>query len=254
MPRTRQREADSDSVHDSRQAQHQEEAKGTLTWPATPAGTHLLLPTQYAVARFWDVSVKTLGIWFGEGCPGKCPGGYAIDEMVLWLKDKWKAEGVRTADGSGGQGDLLEWSLRSEAADAQIKELKLQTLRGELIERDQVRRVAAESFTTLRLLLANLSDTAASCVPEEHRATVASEVRDLVDNALRTTRRALSRSSDTSGGAELSDPLGVTLRWLDDLPDRMAAPERRVGDRDRIGRRGAKLAAQLRAELEAGIH
>jgi len=215
----------------------------------------VVVATLADVAAVLRVGVRQIQRYVSEkAMPGKVAKGFDLAQIVPWFLRTRLAEVVRAApapDGSGGQGDLLEWSIRAEAADAQIKELKLQNLRGELVERDQVERVAGESFTTLRLLLGNISDTAAACVPAEYRGIVASEVRDVVDNALRTTRHALGRTFDPTGKREIDDTLGDVLRFLVELPCRVAQPERKQPDRDRIRKRLVKLCDRLVRDVRA---
>ena len=222
--------------------------------PEDAPSRQVLAKTLPDVSAVVGIGTRQLDRYFSEkNMPGKVPGrGYDLALIVPWVWRQRLAQAAKasaSATSTGDQAGILEWSIRAEAADAQIKELKLQNLRGELVERDQVERVAGESFTTLRLLLGNISDTAAACVPAEYRDIVASEVRDVVDNALRTTRHALGRTFDPTGKREIDDTLGDVLRFLVELPCRVAQPERKQPDRDRIRKRLVKLCDRLVAAV-----
>ena len=117
-----------------------------------------IVTSEAAVADWFGVSVKLPGIWIREhGCPRIGEGGvyrYDLREIARWY--------VRYKTGHAERQDVTEAKRRKAVADAEIAELRLAQMRGELVAQKEVEDDIARAANTLA---EQLSGMVAGVVP-----------------------------------------------------------------------------------------
>lgn len=119
-----------------------------------------------------------------DGLPHERRGaGYVVvfPDAMAWYKARLREEGKRAAAPT----TLSEARLRSETADAELKELELAERRGELMTVAQFEAAVGEAFARTRSKLLNLPAAAAMRVVGETLLARTQEAQALVDEVLR---------------------------------------------------------------------
>ena len=147
------------------------------------------------VAGHFGVAVRTVGNWRVTGMPGR-PGRFNLAAIAAWREGQ--SLGC-DRQGDGKPGDRLK------EAEAQLKELKLAKLRGELVAADAVcrlfRRQIAEAKTHLDQLPEEITGEFGDLVPDKLLARVRERIRVRVDSAC-------SALADLLKGAEIASAEG----------------------------------------------
>lgn len=196
------------------------------------------------LAAVYGCSTKHVQEQLAGGAPAKGPKGYDLKAWGAWWRERARYQrlGVTTS-GEPGEVETINWRQRADRADALLKEQKLADLMGLYCTREDVERVAARDFTTMRLLLETIPDRCATLVPVEVRDNVIDAVQDALATTLDTMRRALGRWADPDSESPIEDALEILHSHLRKLPQQLAKVV--TGPR---AKRQVESAARLAAE------
>jgi phage terminase Nu1 subunit (DNA packaging protein) len=185
--------------------------------PPPPAAAPAHVVTRRAeVAAHFGVSNRTVGYWQESGMP-RGPGGvYDLDAIAAWLKES----GVKRDSGSPERAELLK-------LDAEIKQMKLSRLRGELVEAEAVRRMLVRTITESKAILDQVPSRAAALltgVPAKTRDRVRKGLVDIVRDVCDSLADMLAEPEDSSNIA--ASPRDATHRpaMPHCAPRRVASP------------------------------
>jgi len=142
------------------------------------AKTRRVVRTRGEVARFFEVSERTIGYWQSRGMPGG-PGDYDLDEIVSWRE----REGLGRSD---------EDSVRAlgQRIDNEMKQLKLGQLRGELIAVEPIVRLFTRHIHEAKAIFEQIPERVLSALPAQTpaktRRRIRQQCRKIIDDSLRS--------------------------------------------------------------------
>ena len=153
----------------------------------------LLTRVELAAALDPPVHKQTVTIWTAEGCPvaevGRrgVPHKYRKSDVVAWLEVR------KETKESGGVVDLTKARAEKEYWLAKLAEQKHQTLEGELLPADEVRRTWAAEVTAIRTRLLAWPTTIADKL---HRAATLEGVVGIENVLQEAVREVLTELAD----------------------------------------------------------
>lgn len=131
--------------------------------------------TQAEIANHFGVADRTVAYWRGRGMPGE-PGDYDLDEIAAW-RDR---EGLARVDANSVKAE-------GQRIDNELKQLKLDQMRGELVAIDVIVRLFTRHIHEAKAILDQVPDRAISALPAKTprkiRTSVRDECRKIVDGA-----------------------------------------------------------------------
>jgi phage terminase Nu1 subunit (DNA packaging protein) len=119
-----------------------------------------IAPTKAAMAAWFGVSPQAVDGWLRRGCPRLSPVGKAgpirfdLMEVCRW---KFGAQQHETST-AAGKLDPQHERARLDAARADIEQVKLGKIRGELVEAAEFERALAEPLKLVAMTLEGLPD------------------------------------------------------------------------------------------------
>ncbi len=136
-----------------------------------PPGTEQAVPWIVAnlelVADFFGKARETMKEWRAKGMPGirataTIPGRYDLSEIL-----RWKEVNIGSSGRNDGTADVAraEADRRKAVAEAEMKELKTEEFKGQLIDLDDVVREFNHETTTTRAHLEQIPDRATAQLP-----------------------------------------------------------------------------------------
>lgn len=172
-----------------------------------------IVHTEQAVAdQFGKRSAGTIGHYKRRGMPyvghpGNRPNDYDLDEIAKWMESE------------GLLGHTDEDRERAEIAriEKEIKQIKLDKLRGELVELEPVRRLVVRQIHLARTHLEQLPDRLVAALPASSPSKLAKRIRQHATDAIDVVCRSLAE--------QLADPdlTGVDRDAEAEFTERMMA-------------------------------
>lgn len=153
-----------------------------------------LAPTIAAVAEHFERDQRTIKTWLEKGCPGRGSGGYDLVAIA-----EWRDANIRSGD-ERPAGERGEWEIRHSAAQAQLAELRLAKLRGELVEVAAVADHYGRHIAEAKTLLEQLPDRLLAGLPKanaKQRRAFLDRTQAAVRDVLTALQRALETEADT---------------------------------------------------------
>jgi phage terminase Nu1 subunit (DNA packaging protein) len=149
---------------------------------------HKFFSTLKEMAKEFGVSVHTLQNWRADGAPKRTNKGWSFESWKKWIEKRDALQGYKRRERSTDNRNARD---RKEIAEADIKELTVRKLRGELLSRESVVRCWSKYVTGARQILLTLPAAISLLVPDgELRNLIHKEVLRLVDDALRELEEA----------------------------------------------------------------
>jgi len=137
----------------------------------------LIVRSKTALRRMLRISDKTLGDWIARGMPVRPDGTFDFVEVARWRIHEAIDAASRKQKGSDGED-------RYRKAKAEIEEMKLASMRGELVPRDDVEAAnVAKVLAVKRALLAlpkQLAPALAGREAREIQAYLTTRIEDVV--------------------------------------------------------------------------
>jgi phage terminase Nu1 subunit (DNA packaging protein) len=161
------------------------------------------------VARHFGKVPRTVRRWINAGMPRLSNGSFDLGQIALWLGKKQGKSGGEVADGeapAGGEGCGKDYEdMRAKRAQADLRELQLRKLRGELIELAELEALLTpramayrQGLIGFRQILAPRLAAALKLPPESMRVMNA-----IIDQAAREILANVLRPLTLSGGQVL---------------------------------------------------
>jgi len=142
-----------------------------------------VLQKRSEVAQHFGVSVRTVADWLlvesfpGKvGAPGRGDGYFPVDEIATWWSSQSDSARAPVSD---------EYRSQLNRIRAEMAQLKLDQLRGKLVEVEAVERLLASSTSATRAILDALPDQVLAELPndEEIKSRVTERVKRLLNDA-----------------------------------------------------------------------
>jgi len=147
-----------------------------------------IVRTIHDVAQHFGKSERTIVYWKARGMPRhEHPVGYDLDAIAAWREQ----EGLSNTDEDRERAQLAK-------VQREMAELKLQQLRGELVELEPVRRLIARQIYVSRTHLEQLPDRVLACQPPTTKTRILKQIR-------RDVLQAVDQTSATIA-EQLADP------------------------------------------------
>lgn len=147
-----------------------------------------VLVSSEMLAKIYDVTTRTVNLWTKSGCPKRGRGVYSLKDVAKWFR----------AGASGESTDLEKLSLQQQkiyyegqhrAALAELQQMKVMSLKGELVPSAQITADLTRFCSVLKKeLLAVGREVVAEIAPEippERARALDKIVTDRIQDALR---------------------------------------------------------------------
>lgn len=139
--------------------------------------------TQGDVAKYFNVTIRTIGNWCREGLP-KTENGY----FDLAIIRKWR-EVKDAARKKGKDPNMAEYDMRFRRAKAELAEMELARRRGELLDRQEVERNLILMVQTVKAALLSLPKQLAPQVAvidvKAAQVILEKRIREIIENFAR---------------------------------------------------------------------
>lgn len=96
----------------------------------------ILVPTEM-LAKIYNVSSRTLNLWTKTGCPKYGRGVYSLRDVAKWIRAGIPEEEREVSKMSLAQQKLYQ-EARHKSALADMQEMRMQSMRGELLTAEQI--------------------------------------------------------------------------------------------------------------------
>lgn len=150
-----------------------------------------VLVTTQLLAKIYGVTTRTIQNWTKAGCPKYAPGGYSMRAVVQWMRAGAAEDEADVSEMSLAQKKLY-YEGRHRAALAELQNMKLEAMRGELLPAaqitDDLRRFCA-------VLKKEMQGIGRECIEEVAPDMDAARVRDLEERIEKRINEALRQMS-----------------------------------------------------------
>lgn len=147
----------------------------------------IIVPTEM-LAKIYGVSDRTINLWTKSGCPKEGRGAYSLAAVAKWVRAGIPEEEKDVAKMSVAQQKLYQ-EARHKAALADMQEMRMRSMKGDLIPVDQITEDLRRFCTVLKKELYAigrdvLAEVETDITPEKARE-MSEKVSDRIDAALR---------------------------------------------------------------------
>ena len=157
------------------------------------------------VANHFGVSERTVMYWKNKGMPGE-PGYFNLDAIKLWREEQGQGSGQSPAT-SQAREELIE-------IERDTKAIRLQILRGNLVELDQVRRLFIRHVHEAKAVMERIPDAVLAELPVKTTRRIKRRIRGKVTGLLDDSCELLAdmcRASEVQGADKLTRPQRLDL-------------------------------------------
>jgi phage terminase Nu1 subunit (DNA packaging protein) len=153
------------------------------------------------IAREFGCSERQVQMLVRDGMPKSGRGEYDLVECLRWRIGQHKAEIERAKCSTVEAKSLNEEQARLAKASADLKELKVSQMRGELVPIGIYKRIVGEKFSTVRVGVLSLPDRISARLEGLDRAEIKKRLKEAV-------REILAELSGGDGGTRAGDSAG----------------------------------------------
>lgn len=168
-----------------------------------PAAPETIMRTIPEVANYFGVSTVAVQRWLNDpdfpgqaGERGRQNGRFPIEAIAEW---KAARDGTREANQVGSTARERKWN-----ADAEIRELELAKLRGELIEVEAVEREIERAIHNAKSVLNDLPDEILDDLPAKVRERMGAKLRAKIERRIRQAYQRLEDMAEEEDGEDQS--------------------------------------------------
>lgn len=144
-------------------------------------------PTQVAIAKHYECSVKAVQLWKHKESWPEIPTPNSVDAFLSDMRSEFAPDAMHS--GNVPKEELNEALKRAELAklleEIRAKRLKNDLIEGHLVDRDECHRAWAEMVLEVKARIQQIPDDLEMLWPAEYRAKMTLETRNLLNLALK---------------------------------------------------------------------